>query len=229
MEYVVVLPAAGSGKRMGAGQNKLFLMLRNIPILIHTLLVFEKDLMCTEIWIAVKPDEREMIQQMIEEFKITKVKGLPDGGLERQYSVNACVQASTGANLILVHDAARPFIEPKVITALTKCASETGAAIAGVKAKDTMKKVHNGIIEETIDREQLWMIQTPQAFSYHILANAQKQAELDQFLGTDESMLVERLGIPVHVVESTYDNVKITTQEDLIIGEAILQKRDQEE
>lgn len=229
MEYVVVLPAAGSGKRMGAGQNKLFLKLRSIPILIHTLRVFEQDSTCTEIWLAVKPEERETIQRMLEEFNITKVKGMPNGGAERQHSVKACVQASVGANLILVHDAARPFIEPKVIKELTKCASETGAAIAGVKAKDTMKKVHNGMIEETIDRDQLWMIQTPQAFRYDILATAHKQAEQDEFLGTDESMLVERLGLPVHIVESTYDNVKMTTQEDLLIGEAILQKREQGE
>jgi 2-C-methyl-D-erythritol 4-phosphate cytidylyltransferase len=154
---------------------------------------------------------------------------MPTGGAERQHSVNACVQASVGTNLILVHDAARPFIEPNVIKELTKRAFETGAAIAGVKVKDTMKKVHNGIIEETVDRDQLWMIQTPQAFRYDILAKAQKQAEQDQFLGTDESMLVERLGYPVHIVESTYDNVKMTTQEDLLIGEAILQKREQGE
>jgi len=229
MEYVVVLPAAGSGKRMGAGQNKLFLKLRSIPILIHTLRVFEQDSTCTEIWLAVKPEERETIQRMLEEFNITKVKGMPTGGAERQHSVNACVQASLGANLILVHDAARPFIEPNVIKELTNRAFETGAAIAGVKVKDTMKKVHNGIIEETVDRDQLWMIQTPQAFRYDILAKAQKQAEQDQFLGTDESMLVERLGYPVHIVESTYDNVKMTTQEDLLIGEAILQKREQGE
>ena len=92
-----------------------------------------------------------------------------------------------------------------------------------------MKRVHNHIIEETVDREQLWIIQTPQAFHTSILTNAQHQADQDGFLGTDESMLVERLNIDVHVVESTYDNVKMTTQEDLLIGEAILQKRQQEE
>lgn len=229
MEYVVVLPAAGSGKRMGAGQNKLFLTLRDVPILIHTLRVFEQDAKCTEIWLAVKPEERETISDMLEEYSITKVKGMPDGGSERQYSVHACVQVCSKAELVLVHDAARPFIEPEVIAELTKCASQTGAAIAGVKAKDTVKKVKDGMISETIDREQIWMIQTPQAFRYTILADALKQAEHDQFLGTDESMVVERLGVPVHVVESTYDNVKMTTQEDLLIGEAILQKREQGE
>ena len=122
---------------------------------------------------------------------------MPAGGEERQHSVYACVKAAEHeAELILVHDAARPFIEPAVITQLAQKAHETGAAIAGVKAKDTMKRVHNHIIEETVDREQLWMIQTPQAFHTDILAKAQKQAEQDGFLGTDESMLVERLNIP---------------------------------
>ncbi|MET0786129.1 MAG: 2-C-methyl-D-erythritol 4-phosphate cytidylyltransferase [Paenisporosarcina sp.] len=229
MDYAVALPAAGSGKRMGASQNKLFLTLRDVPILIHTLRVFERDSNCTAIWLAVKPEERKTIQQMLEKFNITKVRGLPDGGTERQHSVYACVKAAKGIELLLVHDAARPFIEPKVITALVNKASVSGAAIAGVKVKDTIKKVKDGQIEETVDREQLWMIQTPQAFQYEILANAEEQALQDDFLGTDESMLVERVGLPVHIVESTYDNVKITTQEDLIIGEAILQKRQQEE
>lgn len=229
MEYAVALPAAGSGKRMGAGKNKLFLTLRNVPILIHTLRVFEQDPNCTAIWLAVKPEEREIITQMLEEFQITKVKGMTDGGSERQHSVYACVKAAEGAPLILVHDAARPFIEPTVITSLVNKASEAGAAIAGVKVKDTIKKVKAGQIDETVDREQLWIIQTPQAFQYEILAAAEEKALRDAFLGTDESMLVERMGLPVHIVESTYDNVKMTTQEDLLIGEVILQKRQQEE
>jgi 2-C-methyl-D-erythritol 4-phosphate cytidylyltransferase len=230
MKYIVVLPAAGSGKRMKAGHNKLFLTLRGKPILIHTLDVFEQDSDCIGIWLAVKPEERVIIQEMLKQYNVTKVKGMPAGGAERQHSVYACVkEASNEAELILVHDAARPFIEPTVIKQLTQKAHETGAAIAGVKAKDTMKRVHNHIIEETVDREQLWIIQTPQAFHTSILTNAQHQAEQDGFLGTDESMLVERLNIDVHVVESTYDNVKMTTQEDLLIGEAILQKRQQEE
>lgn len=230
MEYIVVLPAAGSGKRMNAGHNKLFLKLRKKPILIHTLEVFEKDANCTGIWLAVKPEERAIIQDMLKQYHITKVKGLPAGGEERQHSVYACIQvAGNESKLILVHDAARPFIEPSVIAQLTNVAQKNGAAIAGVKVKDTIKRVKNTVIEETVDREQLWMIQTPQAFQASILINAQKQAAQDDFLGTDESMLVERLGIDVHVVESTYDNVKMTTREDLLIGEAILQKRQQEE
>lgn len=225
MQYEVVLPAAGSGKRMGAGQNKLFLKLLEKPILIHTLEVFQQDPFCTGIWLAVKPEERTYIQELLEQFEITKVKGLPDGGAERQHSVHSCMKEMQQVDIVLVHDAARPFITNDIIASLVQSAHEFGAAIAGVRAKDTMKKVRNGIIEETVDRDSLWMIQTPQAFQFDLIVEAEDVAEKVGFLGTDEAMLVERLGHAVHIVESSYENVKMTTQEDLIFGEAILRKR----
>lgn len=227
MHYEVVLPAAGSGKRMGAGKNKLFLELLGKPILMHTLAVFEADENCTGIWLAVRPDEREFIKEMVEKYTITKVKGLPDGGAERQHSVHSCIKFMHEVDIVLVHDAARPFITTPIIANLVASAQQNGAAIAGVRAKDTMKKVRNGRIEETIDRDSLWMIQTPQAFRYDLLAQAEDVAEKIGFLGTDEAMLVERLGHTVHIVESTYENVKMTTQEDLVFGEAILRHRQQ--
>ena len=225
MQYEVVLPAAGSGKRMGAGQNKLFLQLDNKPILIHTLEVFQSDENCTGIWLAVKPGEREYIQDLLDQYHITKVKGLPNGGEERQHSVHSCIKEMQQVEIVLVHDAARPFIKKSTISRLVAAAHEKGAAIAGVKAKDTMKKVQNDVIIETVDRESLWMIQTPQAFRFDLIQQAEDVAEKIGFLGTDEAMLVERLGHQVHIVESTYDNVKMTTQEDLIFGEAILKHR----
>ncbi|MDI7743261.1 2-C-methyl-D-erythritol 4-phosphate cytidylyltransferase [Lysinibacillus fusiformis] len=225
MQYEVVLPAAGSGKRMGAGQNKLFLLLNEKPILIHTLEVFQHDEKCTGIWLAVKPEEREYIQGLLDRYRITKVKGLPTGGQERQHSVHSCIKEMKQVEIVLVHDAARPFITKPIIARLAEAAHEKGAAIAGVKAKDTMKKVSEGVIVETVDRESLWMIQTPQAFRFDLLQQAEDVAEKIGFLGTDEAMLVERLGHQVHIVESTYENVKMTTKEDLIFGEAILSKR----
>ena len=176
-------------------------------------------------YLAVKPEEREFIQQLLREYQITKVKGLPDGGEERQHSVHSCIKEMEQVEIVLVHDAARPFITQNIIASLVKRAIEQGAAIAGVKAKDTMKKVKDGIIVETVDRESLWMIQTPQAFRYDLLAEAEDVAEKVGFLGTDEAMLVERLGYPVHIVEASYDNLKMTTKEDLVLGEAILKKR----
>lgn len=229
MIYTVLLPAAGSGKRMGASQNKLFLELRNTPILIHTLRVFEKDSNCEQIVLAVKREEKEYIGQLLNEYCITKVGAIVEGGDERQQSVYAALKAVTSKGMILVHDAARPFIHQEVIQHLVETANSTGAAVAAVRAKDTMKKAENGIIQETVNRESLWIIQTPQAFRYDLLEKAERLAEAENFLGTDEAMLVERLGEPVHIVESTYDNVKMTTKEDLLYGEAIVNKREQEE
>lgn len=226
MNYEIVLPAAGSGKRMGAGQNKLFLELAGKPILMHTLEVFEKDASCTGIWLAVKPEEREYIKGLLEQYGLTKVKGLPDGGAERQHSVHSCIKAMNHVDIVLVHDAARPFITRETIAQLVESAKVHGAAIAGVRVKDTIKKVRNGVIEETVDRECLWSIQTPQAFRFELIAEAEEAAERDGFLGTDEAMVVERLGHDVHIVESSYDNIKMTTVEDLVLGEAILRKRE---
>ena len=223
------MPAAGSGQRMGAGYNKLFLLLGEKPIFIHTLTVFEKDPACIGIILAVKSDERQGIESMLDQFVISKVKAIVDGGSERQYSVNACIQAHDKNGIVLVHDAARPFIRRSVIKELVETATSFGAAIAAVQAKDTMKLAPSGIVEETVDRDALWIVQTPQAFRYEVLADAANKAEMEGFLGTDESMLVERLGNPVRIVTSTYDNVKMTTQEDLAFGEILLKRQQQED
>lgn len=228
-KYTVLIPAAGSGSRMGAGFNKLFLELIDKPILIHTLEVFENDPACEGMILSVKEEERVDIGQMIAQFGITKVKMLVEGGAERQQSVAACIHAHQLKGIILVHDAARPFIRHEVICRLVETADVQGAAIAGVRVKDTMKTASDTIVEGTIDRSTLWSIQTPQAFRYEVLKEASDKAEADGFLGTDESMIVERLGIPVHIVESTYDNVKMTTKEDLLFGEVLLKHRRQED
>ncbi|WP_210471079.1 2-C-methyl-D-erythritol 4-phosphate cytidylyltransferase [Sporosarcina sp. 6E9] len=228
MDYTVMMPAAGSGQRMGAGYNKLFLQLNHKPIIIRTLLVFEEDPACTGIILAVKPDERNEIQSMLDQFGISKIQTIVDGGTERQYSVAACIEAHAENGIVLVHDAARPFLKKSVIANLVQKATKYGAAIAAVQAKDTMKIVTDGVVEETVDREKLWIVQTPQAFRYDVLKEASESANRAGFLGTDEAMLVERLGHPVHIVESTYENVKMTTQEDLAFGEIILNRQQED-
>ncbi|MCM3710499.1 2-C-methyl-D-erythritol 4-phosphate cytidylyltransferase [Sporosarcina luteola] len=227
--YTVMLPAAGSGRRMGAGFNKLFLEMAGKPILIHTLDVFEQDPDCAGMILSVKGEEKSQISEMLERFGITKVVALVEGGAERQQSVAACIDAHREGGVVLVHDAARPFINRDVIRELVDVAQEHGAAIAGVQVKDTMKVAPGGIVEETVDRSKLWAIQTPQAFRYDLLKEASEKAEAEGFLGTDESMIVERLGHPVRVVESTYDNIKMTTKEDLLFGEVLLKQRRQED
>src|SRR4051812_18383542 len=131
MKYEVILPAAGSGKRMGAGENKLFLKLNGIPILIHTLKVFQEDDGCSGIWLAAKPEEQDDIRSLLREHGITKLKSIENGGAEQQHSVHACVKVVEGADIVLVHDAARPFIHTDVIHRLVGEAARSGAAVAG--------------------------------------------------------------------------------------------------
>ncbi|MCG7343326.1 2-C-methyl-D-erythritol 4-phosphate cytidylyltransferase [Sporosarcina sp. ACRSL] len=227
--YTVMLPAAGRGRRMGAGFNKLFLEMAGKPILMHTLDVFEQDPACSGMILSIKGEEKQEIEEMLHRFGITKVVALVEGGAERQQSVAACIRAHQSGGIVLVHDAARPFIKRDVIHELVDVAQRFGAAIAGVQVKDTMKFAPDGLVEETVDRSKLWAIQTPQAFRYELLKEASEKAEAEGFLGTDESMIVERLGHPVRVVESTYDNVKMTTKEDLLFGEVLLKQRQQED
>lgn len=229
MNYTVVLPAAGSGKRMKADKNKLLLELFGKPIFLYTLEVFQQDPNCEAIWLAVKEQERQLIEEYVKRYNITKVQGYAAGGTERQDSVRACLEAIPPCGVVLVHDAARPFIDREVIARLVETAQASGAAIAGVPVKDTIKKAENGIISETVDRNQLWTIQTPQAFRYSLILKAAQAARNDGFMGTDEAMLVERLNYPVAIVESTYENIKMTTPDDLIYGRAILESRLQEE
>lgn len=212
---------------MGAAGNKLFLKLRGKPILAHTLEVFQQDAWCEQIILAIKEEERPMMEACLKEYNFTKVTKLVAGGKERQHSVYEALKVANGAELVLVHDAARPFIHPHVIHQLAEAAAEKGGAVAAVKAKDTMKRVVDGRIEETIDRETLWAIQTPQAFRYELLLAAAQEADEQGFLGTDEAMLAERAGIPVYIVESSYDNQKMTTPEDLVLGELILRRREE--
>lgn len=225
MDYTVMMPAAGSGTRMGAGHNKLFLELEGKSILAHTLAVFQQDPWCTGIILAVKESERPTIETIIQQGQITKICALPEGGNERQHSVKACLTAHKTGGIVLVHDAARPFIQQDVIHELVMSASRHGSAVAGVKVKDTMKYVKDGIIEETADRERLWVIQTPQAFRCEVLEESSRKAEKENFLGTDEAMLAEHAGYEVRIVESTYDNIKMTTPEDLAYGGYLLKKR----
>ncbi len=228
MTYQVILPAAGLGKRMRAGKNKLLLELNGMPVLIHTLRVFEEDEACKGIILVTNPQDFQEFKALLTKYSVTKVINLVPGGEERQYSIYNALKTVKSNGIILVHDAARPFIRKGHIHRLTIKAEETGAAIIGVRAKDTMKKVQDGVVGETVNRSSLWAVQTPQAFRISILREAYDQAERDQFLGTDDSSLVERLHYPVSIVEGDYDNIKLTTPEDLYFAEAIIKKREKE-
>ncbi|MFB6469141.1 2-C-methyl-D-erythritol 4-phosphate cytidylyltransferase [Cytobacillus sp. Hz8] len=228
MAYQVIIPAAGQGKRMGAGKNKLFLEINNIPVFILTLSVFEKDEQCHGIFLAIHPDDRRQFEFLIQKYHITKVRALVEGGKERQDSVYAALKQVKDDGIVLVHDAARPFIDLPLIHKLTKVTEMTDAAVIAVPVKDTIKKVLNNRVIETIERSSLWAIQTPQAFRLSLLLRAHLKAEQEGMIGTDDASLVEHLPHPVAIVEGNYDNIKLTTPEDLFFAEAILKKRQNE-
>ncbi|MFS0644875.1 2-C-methyl-D-erythritol 4-phosphate cytidylyltransferase [Siminovitchia sp. 179-K 8D1 HS] len=225
MEYEVIIPAAGSGTRMGAGKNKLFIELNGRPIILHTLDVFAADRDCSKMIAVIQPKEEKIFKEMTAGREYEGKLEFVYGGAERQHSVYNGLTAVSG-EIVLVHDGARPFIRRPVIRQLVREAARSGAAIAAVPVKDTIKKAVRQEVVETIDRSSLWQIQTPQAFRLSILQKAHEWAKAEDYLGTDEASLVEKMGdIPVKIIESDYDNMKITTPEDLYFARAVLEKR----
>lgn len=225
MNYEVIIPAAGQGKRMKAERNKLWIELEGEPIISHTLRQFGDDKSCRRILLVVNPSEEQDFKALIEELLLPVPIELIRGGSERQYSVKNAVDSLTGeVEIVLVHDGARPFITRSLIEELTKDAGRHGASVLAVPVKDTIKKAEGSFITKTIERSSLWAIQTPQAFRVSILKRAHRKAEEDGFLGTDDASLVERISLPVAVTEGNYDNIKITTPEDLYFAKAILEK-----
>jgi 2-C-methyl-D-erythritol 4-phosphate cytidylyltransferase len=225
MAYQVIIPAAGQGKRMGAGRNKLYLTLEGIPVLIHTLRVFEEDEQCEGIILSIHQNDEQGFKELLKEYRIRKVTDLVYGGKERQDSVFNGVKTINTDGIVLVHDAARPFVKKETIHELSKAAETDGAAIAAVPVKDTIKKAANLQVTETIERSSLWAVQTPQAFRVSVLLNAHERAVVDKFTGTDDASLVERLSHKVVIIEGDYDNIKLTTPEDVYFAEAIIKKR----
>ena len=224
MSYTVLIPAAGSGKRMGAPQNKMLLPLLDIPIIVHTVEQFEADENCVAIYVATKRDEREIFAELLS-FS-SKLKGLVDGGDERQDSIYNMLQQMEASDFVMVHDGARPFVSKKILNALYESVQTHHAVICGVRPKDTLKRVSQDIVKETVNRDEVIMVHTPQAFSYTLLKRAYEHAYAENLVVTDDSMMVEALGERVHVVDSDYNNIKITTQDDLLTGERILLGRD---
>jgi 2-C-methyl-D-erythritol 4-phosphate cytidylyltransferase/2-C-methyl-D-erythritol 2,4-cyclodiphosphate synthase len=213
-----IVLAAGNSERMG--QNKIFMIIGGTTVLGRTLGAFEKAGCFDRVIIVCRSGDKAEAEE-IARRTLTVPYSLVEGGSARQYSVENALAAAKGADVVAVHDGARCFVDPAVIRACVEKAYETGAAAAGVKTKDTMKVVEEGMIAGTLDRERLVNIQTPQACRYELLLSAHKKARADGFVGTDECVLLERLGMRMSFVESRYDNIKITTQEDIVHGRAI--------
>jgi 2-C-methyl-D-erythritol 4-phosphate cytidylyltransferase len=219
MKTDAIIPAAGSGRRFGG--IKQFEILGEKPLLLHTLQVFEMSGLIGHVILVVRTDDLEKTGKLIAQAGLKKVRVVA-GGDERQDSVRKGFAETAGADFILVHDGVRPFVTEELISKTLEGAKENGACIVGMPSKETLKKVSNGFISETVDRSSIWTIQTPQVFRRDLFQKALEKAEADGFLGTDEAMLVERLGVKIRIIEGNAGNIKVTTPEDLKIAEALL-------
>jgi 2-C-methyl-D-erythritol 4-phosphate cytidylyltransferase len=229
MKTIVIIPAAGLGTRMasatGKAPAKQFTELNGVPVLIHTLRKFAASPRVSEIVIALRKSEADNFAPRLAQEKLAKAIRIVEGGEHRQESVANALQAISAVkeDLVLVHDAVRPFVDQEIISNVIDAAVKHGAAIAAVPAVDTIKQVdrtsEGAVVNATIPREHIVLVQTPQGFRFHVLKQAFDEAARDGFTGTDEASVVERMGHPVHVVMGSPRNMKITTPSDLELAE----------
>lgn len=220
----VVIVAAGTGSRMKKDINKQFIKLKNKEIVAHTIEKFYNSENIDDIVVVIREDEEEYFNKNIKEkYGFTNIK-VAHGGNERQDSVfNGIKMLKKECEVVLIHDGARPFVTDDIIKRSINKANEYNAVVVGVKVKDTIKVVSdNGNIIDTPNRSYLWAVQTPQVFKYDTITKAYEDAYNNNYYGTDDAMLVERIGYNVKMIEGSYNNIKITTQEDLEFGEQIL-------
>jgi 2-C-methyl-D-erythritol 4-phosphate cytidylyltransferase len=217
------------GVRMGGGTPKQFLSLDGVPIFVHTLRKFAAADSIDEICLALRPEEMERAQKELEREHFSKPLRLVSGGDSRQETVaRALADVPENTELVVVHDAVRPFVELEMIRKVVEAARKEGAAILGIPSVDTVKQVERQTILGTVPRERIALAQTPQAFRYDIIREAFARAAADGFNGTDESSLVERLGHTVIVLMGSDRNIKITKPSDLPLARLyIAQEREQ--
>lgn len=222
----VVIVAAGSGSRMKRDINKQFIKLDGKEIIAYTIEKFYKSEDIDDIVIVIKEsEEKYFIENIINKYGFDNIK-LAYGGKERQDSVyNGIKKLNSNCEIVLIHDGARPFVNEDIIKNSIEEAKENNAVVVGVPVKDTIKVVDSdGNIVDTPNRSLLWSVQTPQSFKYEIITKAYEYAYSNDYYGTDDAMLVEHIGYNVKMIEGSYDNIKITTEEDLHFGIQILNK-----
>jgi 2-C-methyl-D-erythritol 4-phosphate cytidylyltransferase len=238
MNAIAIIAASGIGKRMQLkeGESKQLLQIGGFPVIHHTILAFQRASSITAIYIATKEENISTLEVMAAACGFSKLKPIIIGGAERQDSVNNCIKAieadmrtsGTLPDAILVHDGARPFIQPAEIDQIARLSLEYGACVPANRPKDTIKYIgaDPDFFGETLDRSKLMQVQTPQGFRTDLLVQAHEQAELEGWYATDDAALVERFfpGQPIKIYETGYHNIKITTPEDLPVAQAIFQQ-----
>jgi len=238
MKVFVIIPAAGLGTRMApaakkAAPSKQWLEISGAPIVVHTLRVFARNKQVSQIVVALRKNEMDQFRKLLEKERLASKVEMVEGGEHRQESVANALASLKAAkdDIVLVHDAVRPFVDDDIIANVIQEVGRHGAAIAGLPAVDTIKQVERAaegaIITSTIPRERIVQAQTPQGFHYELIKRAFDSAAADGFMGTDEASLVERIGESVWVVMGSARNIKITTPADMELAEFLLaQKRD---
>jgi 2-C-methyl-D-erythritol 4-phosphate cytidylyltransferase len=229
-KVAALIVAAGEGRRMETFRTKAFIPLKDVPILVHAIQPFETCSHIQSLYLVLREqDIPAWHEEILKKIPFKKTRPPVVGGSRRQDSVRLGLEAiREDIDTVLIHDGARPFVDDRMLEELLDTMEEARAAVVAVRAKETLKIVSSrGHILETPARERLWHIQTPQAFDFHLIVEAHHKALADGIVATDDSTLVERLGIPVTVVQGSYRNIKITTPEDLIIARALLENRGQ--
>lgn len=229
MKCTAIILAAGQGKRMKTKVQKQFLMLQGKPLLYYSLACFQKSDEIQEIVVVTGKESIDYCRnEIIEKYGFTKVKSIAEGGKERYDSVYAGLEAcSADTDYVFIHDGARPFVTEDIIKRTKEGAVTYQACIAGMPSKDTVKIIdENNMVSATPERSRVWSVQTPQVFLYSLIKEAHDTARSVSMQGiTDDAMVVEQYkNTPVRIVEGAYENIKITTPEDILVAEKILEK-----
>jgi 2-C-methyl-D-erythritol 4-phosphate cytidylyltransferase len=229
LKTVAIIPAGGSGVRMENERPKQFLDVDGRPLLAVTL---EKFQVCpvirTVILVAPENEVAYCQSEIVERYRLTKVEKVVAGGERRQDSVKLGIEASGGdCELILIHDGVRPLVTPDLIVRVVEAAQAHRTVITGLPAKETVKEIdENAVVVRTFDRQKVWLVQTPQVFRYEDVLMAHRRAVEEGWEGvTDDALLVEKLGIPIKVVEGSEDNIKVTTPQDLELVKFLLKRQ----
>ncbi|MDR3627176.1 MAG: 2-C-methyl-D-erythritol 4-phosphate cytidylyltransferase [Ignavibacteriaceae bacterium] len=225
MKTFVVIPAGGKGLRSGFSAPKQYLKFSGKELIVYTLEVFQKNKSVDEIIIAAQKAYFPLLKRIIKKYNLTKVKSVVDGGKERQDSVYNALSAINAAkdDLIIVHDAARPLLTSNTLNNAISVAEKKGNALVCVKAKDTLINAKE-TVDSYLERKEVYYVQTPQIFKYKDLMKAFRKAYEENYYGTDESMLVKRLGKKIHIAEGSVLNFKVTTKSDVQIFRRLIHK-----
>lgn len=225
-KYTAIVLAAGSGKRMNSKVHKQYLIIQDRPVLYYSLKAFEDSAVDEIVLVVGKGEEKFCRKEIVDKYGISKVKAIVEGGKERYHSVFEGLKQTSDADYVLIHDGARPFVNQDIIRRSMQEVQKYQACVVGMPVKDTIKIAdEEGYAKQTPDRKNVWMIQTPQTFSYALIYEAyEEMLKTEDTAITDDAMVLERIkGKKSKLIEGSYRNIKITTPEDLLIANVYLQ------